>query len=286
MESAFKKYDEMLKKKYDKFVEKNMPRGVNAKRSNLWLGTCLATVAEGLYTSYIDWNPVVRVAAHFTGALAIPAAGAFVSSFALSAIEKTANLGIHLYNKKHPEKEKEDFKINPKVKNIIKFLSTATVGIAYAYGTLCYEMDCFANTGIFQAGQYTADIVGSLAGIVTFNKLEPNEILASFIHKASKLLNVTGKPVEKTKTPNKDNDVEMSTNIAKQEVSNNVGLEKQNKLLSGDLKKYIRWNKSPNNKGFLLTTTNEKTKPRNYEKKSKTHAKMNSKEYDNNSMEI
>ena len=109
-----------IDEKIDKLIEKNMPKGAEAKRSNLWLGSCAATVAAGLYTYMIDWNPAIRATAHLTGAFALPAGGAFVSSLAMSGIEGIANLGINLYNKKHPEKTKEPFKINPKVRNAIK----------------------------------------------------------------------------------------------------------------------------------------------------------------------
>ena len=68
--------------KIDYVLEKNTPTGKAAKLNNLWLGTCAATVAAGLYTGIVDWNPIVRIGAHLGGAFAIPAGGAFVSSLA------------------------------------------------------------------------------------------------------------------------------------------------------------------------------------------------------------
>lgn len=271
--------NEKLDKLYEnlnKLIDKNMPKGSSSKRSNLWLGTCAATVFGGLYTAWIDWNPIVRTAAHLTGAFAYPAAGAFVSSLAMSGIEKTVNLGIHLYNKKHPEKEKEDFKINPKVRNIIKFISTATVGIAYTYGTLGYEMNSFANSGIFQADQYIADIVGSLGGIFTFNKLEPNEALASFMHKVTTLSEAIVKPIntleEKIKQKNKDNNVEINSDITKQSLSKEDFYEKTYKSLDDNLQKHVTW---------LKFTNKEKNTLHNHKRNHKVLTKSNHNEHDN-----
>lgn len=232
-----------IDEKIDKLIEKNMPKGAEAKRSNLWLGSCAATVATGLYTSMIDWNPAIRATAHLTGAFALPAGGAFVSSLAMSGIEGIANLGINLYNKKHPEKTKEPFKINPKVRNAIKFISSALVGIIYAYGTLGTEVDQFANSGIFQAEQYLADIGGSLAGIVAFHKLEPKDAFTSFMNKVNTLSKAIVKPInaleEKIKGKNKE-DIEIESNLSEKDISNDVKSKtsQENSLPVWDLSLY------------------------------------------------
>lgn len=232
-----------IDEKIDKLIEKNMPKGAEAKRSNLWLGSCAATVATGLYTYMLDWNPAIRATAHLTGAFAIPAGGAFVSSLAMSGIEGIANLGINLYNKKHPEKPKEPFKINPKVRNAIKFISSALVGIVYTYGTLGTEVDQFANSGIFQAEQYLADIGGSLAGIVAFHKLEPKDAFTSFMNKVNTLSKAIVKPInaleEKIKGKNKE-DIEIESNLSEKDISDNVELKtsQENSLPVWDLSLY------------------------------------------------
>ena len=232
-----------IDEKIDKLIEKNMPKGAEAKRSNLWLGSCAATVAAGLYTYMIDWNPAIRATAHLTGAFALPAGGAFVSSLAMSGIEGIANLGINLYNKKHPEKTKEPFKINPKVRNAIKFISSALVGIVYTYGTLGTEVDQFANSGIFQAEQYLADIGGSLAGIVAFHKLEPKDAFTSFMNKVNTLSKAIVKPInaleEKIKGKNKE-DIEIEANRSEKDISDNVELKtpQENSLPVWDLSLY------------------------------------------------
>lgn len=232
-----------IDEKIDKLIEKNMPKGAEAKRSNLWLGSCAATVATGLYTYMLDWNPAIRATAHLTGAFAIPAGGAFVSSLAMSGIEGIANLGINLYNKKHPEKPKEPFKINPKVRNAIKFISSALVGIVYTYGTLGTEVDQFANSGIFQAEQYLADIGGSLAGIVAFHKLEPKDAFTSFMSKVNTLSKAIVKPInaleEKIKGKNKE-DIEIESNLSEKDISDNVELKtsQENSLPVWDLSLY------------------------------------------------
>ena len=232
-----------IDEKIDKLIEKNMPKGAEAKRSNLWLGSCAATVATGLYTSMIDWNPAIRATAHLTGAFALPAGGAFVSSLAMSGIEGIANLGINLYNKKHPEKPKEPFKINPKVRNAIKFISSALVGIVYTYGTLGTEVDQFANSGIFQAEQYLADIGGSLAGIVAFHKLEPKDAFTSFMSKVNTLSKAIVKPInaleEKIKGKNKNN-IEVEANLAEKDISDDVKSKtsQENSLPVWDLSLY------------------------------------------------
>ena len=232
-----------IDEKIDKLIEKNMPKGAEAKRSNLWLGSCAATVATGLYTSMIDWNPAIRATAHLTGAFALPAGGAFVSSLAMSGIEGIANLGINLYNKKHPEKTKEPFKINPKVRNAIKFISSALVGIVYTYGTLGTEVDQFANSGIFQAEQYLADIGGSLAGIVAFHKLEPKDAFTSFMNKVNTLSKAIVKPInaleEKIKGKNKE-DIEIESNLSEKDISNDVKSKtsQENSLPVWDLSLY------------------------------------------------
>lgn len=285
--------NEKLDKLYEnlnKLIDKNMPKGDDAKRINLWLVACLTTFIFGMYTYTIDWNPVIRACAHLTGAYAYPAAGAFVSSLAMSGIEKTVNLGIHLYNKKHPEKKKEDFKINPKVKNVIKFISTTTVGIAYTYGTLGYEMDSYANSGIFQAEQYLADIGGSLAGIFAFNKLEPKETLASFMHKVTTLSEAIVKPIntleEKIKPKSKDNTVERNSDIIKQSLSKEDIYEKTYNSLDNSFRKHITWWKSPNNKELPQTLTIKETTLHYYKSNTKTSTKSNQKTHDNNSIEI
>ena len=232
-----------IDEKIDKLIEKNMPKGAEAKRSNLWLGSCAATVAAGLYTYMIDWNPAIRATAHLTGAFALPAGGAFVSSLAMSGIEGIANLGINLYNKKHPEKPKEPFKINPQVRNAIKFISSALVGIVYTYGTLGTEVDQFANSGIFQAEQYLADIGGSLAGIVAFHKLEPKDAFTSFMSKVNTLSKAIVKPInaleEKIKGKNKE-DIEIEANRSEKDISDNVELKtsQENSLPVWDLSLY------------------------------------------------
>lgn len=232
-----------IDEKIDKLIEKNMPKGAEAKRSNLWLGSCVATVATGLYTYMLDWNPAIRATAHLTGAFAIPAGGAFVSSLAMSGIEGIANLGINLYNKKHPEKTKEPFKINPKVRNAIKFISSALVGIVYTYGTLGTEVDQFANSGIFQAEQYLADIGGSLAGIVAFHKLEPKDAFTSFMNKVNTLSKAIVKPInaleEKIKGKNKNN-IEVEANLAEKDISDDVKSKtsQENSLPVWDLSLY------------------------------------------------
>ena len=232
-----------IDEKIDKLIEKNMPKGAEAKRSNLWLGSCAATVATGLYTYMLDWNPAIRATAHLTGAFAIPAGGAFVSSLAMSGIEGIANLGINLYNKKHPEKTKDPFKINPKVRNAIKFVSSALVGIVYTYGTLGTEVDQFANSGIFQAEQYLADIGGSLAGIVAFHKLEPKDAFTSFMSKVNTLSKAIVKPInaleEKIKGKNKE-DIEIEVNQSEKDISDDVELKtpQENSLPVWDLSLY------------------------------------------------
>ena len=232
-----------IDEKIDKLIEKNMPKGAEAKRSNLWLGSCAATVATGLYTYMLDWTPAIRATAHLTGAFAIPAGGAFVSSLAMSGIEGIANLGINLYNKKHPEKTKEPFKINPKVRNAIKFISSALVGIVYTYGTLGTEVDQFANSGIFQAEQYLADIGGSLAGIVAFHKLEPKDAFTSFMNKVNTLSKAIVKPInaleEKIKGKNKNN-IEVEANLAEKDISDDVKSKtsQENSLPVWDLSLY------------------------------------------------
>ncbi len=199
MEETKLSFSQKFDKKFDELIEKNMPKGKEASRTNWWLGACAATVAAGLYTGIIHWNTpgwqVVRTAAHLTGAMAIPAAGAFASSLVMSGIELVANTGINIYNKRHPEKRKDIFKINPRVKDIVKLISTATVGIAYAYGTLGTEVYQFAQSGIFQAHQYIADIAGSAAGIFAFNKLEPRGTIASFMNKVNTLSKAIVKPI-------------------------------------------------------------------------------------------
>lgn len=174
----------------------------------------------------IDWNPVVRVGAHLAGAFAIPAGGAFVSSLAMHGIEGAANFGINLYNKRHPEKEIEPFEINPKVKNAIKLISSAVVGIAYTYGTLGTEIDQFASTGIFQTGQYLADIGGSLAGIVAFHKLDIKDTAASFMNKIWGLSKAITKPINKLEdkiTGKSKNNLEKTSDLKVEEI--NVGPE-------------------------------------------------------------
>lgn len=154
----------------------------------------------------INWNPGVRAFAHLAGAFAIPAGGALASSLVMHGIESAVNFGINSYNKKHPENEKEAFEINQKVKDAIKLISTAVVGIAYTYGTLGTEVDQFTNSGIFQAEQYLADIGGSLAGIAVFNKLDIKDTAASglnYLWKGGKLIsNLEEKITGKTKDSN------------------------------------------------------------------------------------
>ncbi|MBQ6860111.1 MAG: hypothetical protein IJO08_00515 [Clostridia bacterium] len=199
MEEAKLSFSQKIQKKFDELIGKNMPKGKEAKRTNWWLGACAATVAAGLYTGIFHWSTtgwaVVRTAAHLTGAMAIPAAGAFASSLVMSGIEMVANTGINIYNKRHPEKRRDVFKINPKVKDIVKLISTAAVGVAYAYGTLGTEAEQFAKSGIFQTHQYIADIAGSAAGIFAFNKLEPRGAIASFMNKVNTLSKAIVKPI-------------------------------------------------------------------------------------------
>lgn len=107
----------------------------------------------------------------------------------MDGIEKITNFGINLYNQKHPEKAKEPFEINPKVRNAIKILSSAAIGIFYYSVTSYHELNQLADgsglknvTDIFsnfnavkphlQIDQYLADLGGTLAGFGAFQKLE------------------------------------------------------------------------------------------------------------------
>ena len=177
------KTDNKYDKKINKVIQKYLPEGKQAKVTDAWYTTCLATFLTGMYTYAIDWNPVVRVGAHLFGAMAIPAAGAFVSNTVMNGIEHVANYGINKYNEKHPENQKESFEINPTVRKGINLLSTAIAGAAYAYGTLHTELDQFNASGIMQWGQYTADVGGALLGTAAFHNLELGETLASGFNK-------------------------------------------------------------------------------------------------------
>ena len=269
-----------IDEKIDKLIEKNMPKGTDAKRSNLWLGACAATVATGLYTYMLNWNPVIRATAHLTGAFAMPAAGAFASSLAISGIEGITNLGINLYNKKHPEKAKENFKVNPKVKNAIKLISSAAVGIAYTYGTLGTEVDQFAQTGIFQAEQYLADIGGSLAGIYAFHKLEPKDVFTSFMNKINTLSKAIVKPINALEEKiTEKNDISIETNIEKEDSSITANLEatQESSLPVWDLSLY---NNSPQTNNSVSYKSNQI----NLQHQNLTSSKEESKQ--DNSLEI
>lgn len=217
---------EKLEDKIDNYIAKNKPTGAAAKLSNLWLATCAATVAGGLYTGIVDWNPVVRAASHFTGAFALPAGGAFVSSLAMRGIEGIANLSINSYNKKHPETPKEQFKIDPKVKEVVNLLSAAAVGITYSWATLGTEADQYALSGILQPAQYAADVLGSAAGIMVFHHLDPKDALLSFSDKVWNLSKQIVKPLnaleDKFKGKNKDKEeinTPTSSSIAVEEIA-------------------------------------------------------------------
>lgn len=175
--------DNKLDKKLNNIIPKYLPEGKQAKTTDAWYNTCLATFLTGMYTYAIDWNPVVRVGAHLFGAMAIPAGGAFVSNTVMNGIERVANYGINKYNEKHPENQKDNFEINPNVRKGINILSTAIVGAAYAYGTLKTEQVQFNASGIMQWGQYAADIGGALIGTAAFHNLELGETLASGANK-------------------------------------------------------------------------------------------------------
>ena len=69
------------------------------------------------------------------------------------------------WNKKHPENKKEPFEINPKVKNAIKLLSTAAVGIAYALGAKTVKND---KELISKVSVFFKDIGGILVTIFFF----------------------------------------------------------------------------------------------------------------------
>lgn len=197
-----------LENKIDSTIAKFLPEGKQAKTTNAWLATCAATVATGLYTYMIDWNPGVRAGAHLFGAMAMPAGGAFVSNTVMNGIESVANYRINQFNKKNPETQKEQFKINPKVRNAVNLLSSAAVGIAYTYGTLGTEVAQFSASGIMQWGQYAADVGGSLIGIAAFHNLDLVETTASFAKKIRDVSYAIVKPInaieDKLKGKNKE----------------------------------------------------------------------------------
>lgn len=236
---------ESIEKKIDDTIAKFLPQdkqGIN--RTNAWLGTVAATFATGFYTYLIDWNPVVRTGAHLLGAMAIPAGGAFASSVVLRGIEDVTNFGINMYNKKHPENHKEPFEINPKVKNAIKLLSTAAVGIAYTYGTLGTEATQFSNSGIFQWWQYAADIGGAALGTAAFHKLDLVETTASGLEKIRIAAKAITKPInaieDKLKGNNKDKSAPVKSPLEVEEIVINPEIEnlKQPESPAWDLSQY------------------------------------------------
>ncbi len=150
----------------------------------------------------------------------------------MHGIEKLANLGIDSYNKKHPEKIIEPFEINPKVKNAVKLISSAVVGIAYARGTLGYEADQYAKTGIFQTEQYVADVVGSLGGIAAFNQLDIKDITQLGLNHLWKLGKAFSKPLTKIENlilGKNRNTPEKTSNIAVEEICVDSEIEKSKK---------------------------------------------------------
>ena len=234
-----------MKKKIDDTIAKFLPQDKQGKdRTNAWLGTVAATFATGFYTYLIDWNPIVRTGAHLFGAMAIPAGGAFASSVVLRGIEDITNFGINMYNKKHPENHKEPFEINPKVKNAIKLLSTAAVGIAYAYGTLGTEATQFSNSGLFQWWQYAADIGGAALGTAAFHKLDVVETTASGLEKIRIAAKAITKPInaieDKLKGNNKDKSTPVKSPLEVEEIAVNPEFEnlKQPESPTWDLSQY------------------------------------------------
>lgn len=236
---------EAIEKKIDDTIAKFLPQDKQGKdRTNAWLGTVAATFATGFYTYLIDWNPIVRTGAHLFGAMAIPAGGAFASSVVLRGIEDITNFGINMYNKKHPENHKEPFEINPKVKNAIKLLSTAAVGIAYAYGTLGTEATQFSNSGLFQWWQYAADIGGAALGTAAFHKLDVVETTASGLEKIRIAAKAITKPInaieDKLKGNNKDKSTPVKSPLEVEEIAVNPEFEnlKQPESPTWDLSQY------------------------------------------------
>lgn len=236
---------EAFEKKIDDTIAKFLPQDKQEKnRANAWLGTVAATFATGFYTYLIDWNQIARTGAHLFGAMAIPAGGAFASSVVLNGIEDITNFGINMYNKKHPENKKEPFEINPKVKNAIKLLSTAAVGIAYAYGTLGIEAVQFNNSGIFQWWQYAADIGGAAIGTAAFHKLDLVETTASGLEKIRIASKAITKPInaieDKLKGNNKDKSTPVKSPLEVEEIniSPNVENIKQSEAPAWDLSQY------------------------------------------------
>ena len=211
--------------KIDDVLEKNTPTGKAAKLNNLWLGTCAATVAAGLYTGIVDWNPIVRIGAHLGGAFAIPAGGAFVSSLAMHGIEGIVNLGINSYNKKHPGNPKDQFKIDPKVKELFGLLASAAVGITYSWATLQTEQAQYDISQIPQYGQYAADVLGSAAGIIAFHELDFKDTTVSFFNKVRALSKTVIKPINaledklKGKDKEKNNNEQKSSSLQVEEIN-------------------------------------------------------------------
>ena len=128
----------------------------------------------------------------------------------MDGIEKITNLGINLYNKRHPENEKEAFEINPKVRNAIKFLTSAAIGGFYYYVTSCHELDqlnvdtfkeFFANLNTLkpnlQVDQYLADFCGIAAGIGAFHNIEFKDAFWSGMPYAWKAGKILSKQVNK-----------------------------------------------------------------------------------------
>lgn len=236
---------EAFEKKIDDTIAKFLPQDKQEKnRANAWLGTVAATFATGFYTYLIDWNQIARTGAHLFGAMAIPAGGAFASSVVLNGIEDITNFGINKYNKKHPENKKEPFEINPKVKNAIKLLSTAAVGIAYAYGTLGTEAVQFNNSGIFQWWQYAADIGGAAIGTAAFHKLDLVETTASGLEKIRIASKAITKPInaieDKLKGNNKDKSTPVKSPLKVEEINISPNIEniKQSEAPAWDLSQY------------------------------------------------
>ena len=254
---------EAFEKKIDDTIAKFLPQDKQEKnRTNAWLGTVAATFATGFYTYLIDWNQIARTGAHLFGAMAIPAGGAFASSVVLNGIEDITNFGINMYNKKHPENKKEPFEINPKVKNAIKLLSTAAVGIAYAYGTLGTEAVQFNNSGIFQWWQYAADIGGAAIGTAAFHKLDLVETTASGLEKIRIASKAITKPInaieDKLKGNNKDKSTPVKSPLEVEEIniSPNVENIKQSEAPAWDLSQYIENSTVENPKAQPTTIDN------------------------------
>lgn len=146
----------------------------NTKKFFINTALIMGTIGLGIYTQNVDWNPTIRMLAHFTGATAVPGYTSFFASNLIKVYEESKTKRIIKKNAKRGIILDDEFSYNvpQKIKERILRMSSIIGGLGYIGFCASWESFQFSSSQVFQLPQYVADTFGPILGMCTIGTVD------------------------------------------------------------------------------------------------------------------